>query len=50
MNQLQRADDASLIKVIHIVKCERTLKLCDEILESLAKRLEASKNKESFNF
>lgn len=50
MNKLQRADDASLYVVLCIMRCERTLELCDEITKSLAKRLEAANKKDVFQF
>jgi hypothetical protein len=50
MNKLQRADDASLYVVLCIMRCERTLTLCDEITKSLRKRLDTANTKYTFNF
>jgi hypothetical protein len=50
MNKLRRAEDASLYVTLCIMRCERTLTLCDEISKSLKKRLEAANTKDTFNF
>ena len=50
MKTLQRADKVRVRVQLNIVRCERTLVLCDELLKSLNKRLDAANAKDTFNF
>ena len=50
MNKLQRADSVRVRMKLSVVRCERTLVLCEEIRKSLSKRLEAANAKDTFDF